>query len=115
VKIIDEIKSEWKQYKGQIICTFLLLVVGLLLGFLEEWGIGFGLLTGVLIYDIYLMRLKENTITKWSRRQLPGWADKILMVALSILIIKYGSCGDGWGASYWFIMGTINGHINWEK
>lgn len=115
MKALDEIKSEWRQYKWQMVATAILTLFSLLFGFKEEWGIGYALLCGILIYDICLMRFGEQTITKWARRQLPGWLDKILMIGLWALVVKYGSCGNGWGASYWFLVGTINGHINWDK
>lgn len=113
--MLNEIQPEWKQYKAQIICTFLIFVLGMILGFAEEWGLGYVLQLGILIYDFILIYGKQDTITKWSRRQFPGWMDKILMIVLWVLIVKYGSYGNGWGTSYWFTMGTINGHINWEK
>lgn len=113
--MFNDIKIQWHYYKKQIVATFILLSLSMIFGFLQEWGIGYALLAGILIYDLYLIRKSEYTITKWARRQLPGWLDKVLMVILWLLVVKYGACGDGWGASYWFMLGKISGHINWEN
>lgn len=115
MKTLKEIRSEWKEHKYQIIGTAILTVCSLALGFKGEWGIGYALLGAILGYDWWLIRKDEQTITKWARRQLPGWLDKILMIVLWLLVVKYGAAGDGWGASYWFTVGTINGHLNWDK
>ncbi len=108
-------KTEWEQYRGQMIATAILLFAGIGLGLLGQWGLGYLLQAGILVYDFILIYKGKDTITKWARKQLPGWADKIIMVALLALIIKYAASGDGWAAGYWFLLGTINGHINWER
>ena len=113
--MFKDIKTQWHYYRKQIVATFILLSLSMIFGLLQEWGFGYALLVGILIYDLCLIRQDEHTITKWARRQLPGWLDKVLMVVLWALVVKYGACGDGWGASYWFMVGTINGHINWES
>lgn len=113
--MFSKIKSEWEKHKWQIVPTIVLVFFSLLLGFIGQWGVGYGLLGLILLYDFCLMHFDKQTITKWARRQLSGWLDKILMVILWALVVKYAASGDGWGAGYWFMVGTINGHINWEK
>jgi hypothetical protein len=111
MNIIEEIKQEWKQYKLQIIGTVILTIPSIVLGLLQEWGIGVGFLICILLLDLWLIYTKQDTITKWIRRQFPGWADKLVLAGLTALIVYFA----GYGAGYWFFLGTINGHINWER
>lgn len=108
--MVNEIKDEWKRYKYQII-GMAFLVLSLIMGLIQETGIAYGILLGVLVLDLYLIRKHHHTITRWFRRQFPGWLDKILMLGLGFIIIHFA----GWLAGFWFLLGTINGHLSWEK
>ncbi|GAI75591.1 unnamed protein product, partial [marine sediment metagenome] len=105
---MNEIKDEWRRYKYQIIGIALLLL-SLLMGLIKETGIAYGILLGVLILDLYIIKKNHQTITQWFRRQFPGWFDKIIMSMLLSIIIY----SAGWLAGFWFLFGTINGHLSW--
>ncbi len=115
-KLKQKLKDHWEQNKWQIVGLILLVIPSLVAGFLQEWGYGFALLAITLIYDLILIEgFKQISITRYTRNLLPGWADKLVMVAVFCIIVKFCTGGDGWGAGYWFLEGTINGHLNWEK
>ena len=112
----QKLTDHWNQYALQIVGLILLVIPSLIAGFLQEWGYGFALLVIILAYDLVLIKLLDKvSITKYTRNLLPGWADKLVMIAVFILIVTLGTGGDSWGTGYWFIQGTINGHLNWEK
>jgi len=108
------LKEYWNKYKFQISGLIALTIPSFILGFMQEWGIGFGLLIATLVFDLWLKYIKKQiTITKYARDLLPSWADKLVMVGLFLLVLRFGTGVDGWGAAYWFTEGIINGHISW--
>jgi len=115
-KLKQKLKNHWEQNKWQIVGLLIIAIPSLVLGFLQEWGAGFGLLIIMLIYDLILIEaLKQISITRYTRSLLPGWADKLIMIGIFLLIVRFSAECDAWGAAYWFTEGTVNGHLNWSN
>ncbi len=110
MNFVNEIKEELQRYKYQII-GMAMIILSAILQFFGETGIAFGMLAAVLGLDFYLIRKKHDTITKWMRRQFPGWGDKIVMVILLVALTHFA----GWAEAFYFVLGTINGHLFWDK
>ena len=111
MSVVGRIKESWKDNKLQIIGTAILTIPSIVFGLMEEWGIGVGFLIAILFLDVYLVYKKQDTITKWIRRQFKSWFDKVLIGILTALIVYF----VGYGAGYWFFLGIISGHLFWEK
>jgi hypothetical protein len=107
---MGEITDEIKQYKYQMIGTAAL-ILSVIFGLIGWTIAAYSTIVYVLFLDLYLTFKKQQTITRWFRRQFNSWTDKIIMSLLLVLIIH--SCG--WPAGLWFLIGTINGHLSWEK
>lgn len=86
-----------------------LLVAALVLLFLKEIGFCYIALGIVLGVDLYLARKKEPTITQWFRPKLPKKTDTILTLALIAAFIILDPTRI---SGLYFLMGTINGHLN---
>lgn len=117
MKLIDEIKSEWQEYKYQIIGATAL-VDCFLLYLIKQWGIVAVLLAITLIYDLVLIfYYKWPSITSWIRRQFKSYGDKIVMVIGSLILLKvFGiktELGQAINVGYW-LFGTI-AHLHWDK
>ena len=84
-----------------------LLIAALVLLFLREWSLCYIALGGVLGIDLYLVNKKETTITQWFRPKLPKKIDTILTLALVGVFIWMDFI-----FGLFFLMGTINGHLN---
>jgi hypothetical protein len=117
MKLIEETKSEWKQYKYQIIGATAL-VDCFLLFLIKQWGIVAGILAMTLVYDLILIYYyKWPSITSWIRRQFKGYGDKITMIVLSLILLKvFGlktELGQVINVSYW-LFGTVH-HLFWDK
>jgi len=94
-------------YKLQKIGTGLLIAAIVLLLMMNiVWSYIF--LFGVLGIDLWLVYKKEKTITQWYRTILPKLPDTILTIGLVILFIWMHNPIVG----LYFLMGTINGHLN---
>jgi uncharacterized membrane protein SirB2 len=83
-------------------------IAALALLFLKEIAFCYLALLGVGIIDLILVKKKEKTITQWYRAKLPKLVDTILTVGLVGLFVWAG----GHIAGLYFLMGTINGHLN---
>lgn len=94
-------------YKLQKIGS-LLWILALVLLFLKAIALCYIALLGVGVIDIILVKKKEKTITQWYRPKLPKLVDTILTIGLVTLFIWHG----GSIAGLYFLMGTINGHLN---
>jgi len=84
-----------------------LLVASLVLLFLESFVLCYISLGAVLAVDLYLVKKKEKTITQWYRPKLPRLVDTILTIALAGVFIYINPV-----YGLFFLMGTINGHLN---
>jgi len=94
-------------YKLQKIGTGLLIVAIVLLLMMNiVWS--YIVLAGVLGIDLWLVYKKEKTITQWYRTILPKLPDTILTIGLVILFVWMHNPVVG----LYFLMGTINGHLN---
>ena len=84
-----------------------LLIAALIFLFLKDIFVCYFILISVLIVDLYLVKSKEKTITQWYRKKFPKLVDTIITIALAGVFIYmdpvYG---------LFFLMGTINGHLN---
>lgn len=97
-------------YKLQKIGAGLLGLALVLLFFKETifYYICYAVLIGVLGIDLYLVKKDEKTITQWYRPKLPPLVDKILtFVLIGVCIYLEFPVGG-----LFFLMGTINGHLN---
>lgn len=83
-------------------------IVALVLLFLAEISLCYIVLIAVGVIDLILVKKKEKTITQWYRPYLPKLVDTILTIGLVVLFIWHG----GSIAGLYFLMGTINGHLN---
>ena len=86
-----------------------LLIAALVLLFLKEILLCYIVLGCVLGIDLYLVRKKEPTITQWFRPKLPKRVDTILAIALCAAFIILDPTRI---SGLYFLMGTINGHLN---
>lgn len=94
-------------YRLQKIGTGLLIgAIFLLLMMNITWS--YLLLAGVLGIDLWLVYKKEKTITQWYRTILPKLPDTILTIGLVVLFVWMHNPVAG----LYFLMGTINGHLN---
>lgn len=116
MKFIDEIKDEWNKYKKQIIGATLL-ANAMLCVLIKEWGFIVAFLVAALALDLYLTVKKEDTITKWVRRQCSGWMDKVILICYGIFLFKtFGistELGQAINSCYWLFI--CCGHLHWEK
>jgi hypothetical protein len=67
--------------------------------------IALGVVLGI---DLYLVKNKKQTITQWFRPKFPKVIDTIIAIGLVVAFILFG----GPVAGIYFLMGTINGHLN---
>ena len=93
-------------YKLQKIGT-ILLGISLILLFVEQWVVCYIVLGAVLGIDLYLVKKKEKTITQWFRPLFPKRVDTVLTIALAGVFIYINPA-----YGLYFLMGTINGHLN---
>ncbi len=84
-----------------------LLAAAVVLLFLKAFVICYFVLVAVLVIDLYLVKKKEKTITQWYRPKFPRKVDTILTIALAVAF-----CWIDPAAGLFFLMGTINGHLN---
>lgn len=87
--------------------TFIL-VGALVLLFLKLIALSYIALGVVLAIDLYLIKKKRPTITQWFRPKFPKSVDTIITLGLCGAFIFVG----GPVAGLYFLMGTINGHLN---
>lgn len=85
----------------------ILLGISLILLLVKEWIFCYIVLAVVLGIDLYLVKKKEKTITQWFRPKFPKKVDTILTIVLAGVFI-YVDPAYG----LYFLMGTINGHLN---
>ncbi len=89
-----------------------LIVVAIVLLLLSQasWSVisSYVVLTAVLIIDLWLVYKKEKTITQWYRAKLPRLVDTILTIALVVVFAVVINPVVG----LYFLLGTINGHLN---
>ncbi len=83
------------------------LIVSLVLLFLESFTLCYISLGVVLAIDLWLVRKKEKTITQWYRPKLSKLVDTILTISLAGIFIYINPV-----YGLFFLMGTINGHLN---
>jgi len=83
------------------------LAAALVLLFLEMHVFCYIALGVVLVLDLWLVKKKEKTITQWFRPKLPRKVDTILTMALAGVFIYMNPL-----FGLYFLMGTINGHLN---
>ena len=84
-----------------------LLIAALIFLFLKDIAVCYFILITVLIIDLYLVKKKEQTITQWYRRKFPRLIDTILTISLAGIFIYMDPV-----FGLYFLMGTINGHLN---
>lgn len=83
------------------------LIAALVLLFLTQYVFCYIALGAVLVIDLWLVRKKEKTITQWFRPVFPRKVDTILTMALAGVFIYMNPL-----FGLFFLMGTINGHLN---
>lgn len=83
------------------------LVVAFVLLFLQIYIFCYIALGIVLAIDLWLVKKKEKTITQWFRPVFPRKVDTILTIALAGVFIYMNPL-----FGLFFLMGTINGHLN---
>lgn len=84
-----------------------LLIAALVFLFLKDIAVCYFILITVLIINLYLVKKKENTITQWYRKKFPKLVDTILTLSLVGVFIYMDPI-----FGLFFLMGTINGHLN---
>lgn len=84
-----------------------ILIAALVLLFLEMIVSCYIALIVVLGIDLYLVKKKEETITQWWRPKFPRLVDTIATIALAGVFIWLNPV-----AGLYFLVGTINGHLN---
>ena len=84
-----------------------LLVASLVLLALELFVLCYISLGAVLAIDLYLVKKKEKTITQWYRPKFPKLTDTIITITLAGVFIYINPL-----YGLFFLMGTINGHLN---
>ena len=84
-----------------------LLIAALIFLFLKDIAVCYFILITVLIIDLYLVKKKEQTITQWYRKKFPRLIDTILTISLAGIFIYMDPV-----FGLFFLMGTINGHLN---
>jgi len=105
-----DILNTLKNYPIQVLGA-LLLNVAFTLALLKEPGYGYIVLIVTLLIDLYLIKTGQDVITKWIRRQFPGWGDKIfLVVKLATIILLVNPL-----IGLWWLLGTTDGHFHFEK
>jgi len=85
-----------------------LLVASIVLLLMGKITICYLVLAGVLLIDLWLVKKKEKTITQWYRAKFPKLVDTILTIGLVGLFVWMANPVVG----LYFLMGTINGHLN---
>lgn len=83
------------------------LVAALVLLFLQMYVICYIALGAVLAIDLWLVIKKKKTITQWFRPKFPRKVDTVLTIALAGVFIYMNPL-----YGLFFLMGTINGHLN---
>lgn len=84
-----------------------ILAAALILLFLTQYIFCYIALGIVLAIDLWLVIKKEKTITQWFRSFFPRKVDTILTIALAGVFIYMNPL-----FGLYFLMGTINGHLN---
>ena len=85
-----------------------LLVASVVLLLMKEITICYLVLAAVLGIDLWLVKEKEKTITQWFRPKFPKLVDTILTIGLVVLFV----CMANPVVGLYFLIGTINGHLN---
>ena len=83
------------------------LILSLVLLFLEQIVFCYITLGIVLVIDLYLVRKKEKTITRWWRPKFPKLIDTIITISLAGIFIWLNPV-----AGLYFLFGTVSGHLN---
>jgi len=104
--ILDSLKNYPLQILGAILIN-----LAFVLAVMEESGYGYIILVITLLIDLYLIKTKQDVITKWIRRQFPGWGDKFFLVVKLMTIIFLINPLIG----LWWLLGTTDGHLFWDK
>ena len=85
-----------------------LLTASVVLLLMEKITICYLVLAAVLLIDLWLVKKKEKTITQWYRAKFPKLVDTILTIGLVVLFVWMAGPEMG----LYFLIGTINGHLN---
>lgn len=114
--MLNEIKEEWKRYKLQIIGA-ILLTLAIIFTYIATWPFALIMYIATLLVDLAIIGVakldheKPITITKWIRRQFPGWTDKLILIGL--LVLTWWRLGPMF--AIFELRGEIQGHLFWEN
>ena len=116
-KIKERINVEWNTYTLQMIGILPLLAAIISTYFTTNIAVILFLFILCLLFDFLIMYIawlddkKVVTITRWIRKLCPGWADKLIMLAL--IVTTWAFVGPLY--AMFELRGMIEGHLKWEK